>query len=142
MANALAELALRQWAKIDRYTEHRRKLAAFYYDRLPDAGYQTPEPVSGSSAAPIRYPIACEKPEMLLAQAERRGLYLGAWYRPVISPPGVRYQRVAYQPGSCPHAEAAAATVVNLPTHVNIQRSDSERVVEILRQCGMGPVTA
>lgn len=133
MPNALAELALHQWQKLEQFTRHRQTLAATYRQRLQgQGGVQLPVAVAQAAPAPIRFPLTCRDPARVLQAASRVGVHLGEWYRPVIAPPGVAALDLGYLPGSCPRAEAAATGVVNLPTHIGVNQRDAERIAALV----------
>ncbi|MCB9821709.1 aminotransferase class I/II-fold pyridoxal phosphate-dependent enzyme [Candidatus Nomurabacteria bacterium] len=71
---------------------------------------------------PIRLPITVEpkKRDQLLSKLKRKGMYLfDIWYSTPVYPQ--RYMSSSsYQPGSCPRAEAVAASIINLPLHINV----------------------
>ncbi|GAG80444.1 unnamed protein product, partial [marine sediment metagenome] len=46
MPNALALLAQRQFKKLEKFYEHRRKLAAFYYSELKNSSFEVPKTLS------------------------------------------------------------------------------------------------
>lgn len=135
LPNALAELALHQWGKLDRFVRHRQEVSAAYAAALASS-VRLPQVVAGGTPAPIRLPLEFRAREQLVAAAARAGVYLGEWYHPVIAPPGVRFNRIGYAPGACPTAERAAAAVVNLPTHVHVQPRDVQRIVALVRAHG------
>lgn len=133
MPNALAELALHQWEKLEQFTRHRQSLAAIYQQRLQGhGGVQLAVAVDQAVPAPIRFPFTCRDPARVIEAASRVGVHVGEWYRPVIAPPGVAPYHVGYVPGSCPRAEAASAGVVNLPTHIGVNQPDAERIAALV----------
>jgi len=53
------------------------------------------------------------------------------WYRaPVDS--GSLARPTVYQTGSCPNAEAVAKKIVNLPTHINVEIKDAQRICRLI----------
>lgn len=72
LPNALAELALNQWRKLDRFNRHRQKLARVYARELK-------QPFDPRGIY-LRYPLAVSRPRAVLAGAKRNQLLLGNWY--------------------------------------------------------------
>lgn len=72
LPNALAELALHQWGKLERLNRHRQTLARFYAQSLrqkfdPQGIY-------------LRYPLTVKNPRKFLQQARQEKMLLGNWY--------------------------------------------------------------
>src|SRR5690606_37095172 len=85
MSNILARLALHQLKKIERFRNHRLKLAELYGEALKDSpNYELPTP--NSSSAWLRYTIRTPEATAILKKAKRKGIYLGDWYRTVLAP--------------------------------------------------------
>lgn len=132
MPNGLAALAWRQWRKLNRFNQHRCQLAVFYDQHL--AGLPIEKPLIRTGDVFLRYTIKTDRARELIAFSQKRGVFLGDWYWPVIAPSATDYQRIGYQPGSCPQAEKASRRSVNLPTHPNLTLQDAKKVVKILKE--------
>jgi len=126
--NALAVLLLGQLNKLDRYVKQRQKISNMYTERLSRPEAVLPPEIPGASL--LRYPVLLPEPERILADARKRGILLGNWYHNVIDPMGTDFRAVGYVPGSCPQAEQAAKTIINLPTL--IPSRDAERIISLL----------
>ncbi len=72
LPNALAELALHQWQKLDKLNRHRQSLARFYAQSL-----KLPFNQQGIY---LRYPVKASDPKKILALAKKKQLLLGNWY--------------------------------------------------------------
>ncbi|PIP52343.1 hypothetical protein COW80_01625 [Candidatus Beckwithbacteria bacterium CG22_combo_CG10-13_8_21_14_all_01_47_9] len=72
LPNALAELALKQWGKLDRLNRHRQVLARFYAQSL----HQKFDP----QGIYLRYPLPVKNPLQLIKAAKTKHLLLGNWY--------------------------------------------------------------
>lgn len=114
--NALAELLVHQLAKLSRFTRNRQEVAQYYVDSLKKIGIKT-EFVEG--AGYLRFPLQILNSKAMLDKAKRRGILLGNWYRHVIDPVGVRKTSIKYFEKSCPNAERASASIINLPTRIS-----------------------
>jgi dTDP-4-amino-4,6-dideoxygalactose transaminase len=72
LPNALAELVLRQWQKLDRLNCHRREIAQVY----AKAFQQKFNPQS----IYLRFPLAVDNPTGLIRYAKTKHVWLGDWY--------------------------------------------------------------
>lgn len=72
LPNALAELALNQWYKLDKFNRHRQTLARFYAQSLNQPFDQR--------GIYLRYPVKVLRPRQVIASAKRRQMLLGSWY--------------------------------------------------------------
>jgi dTDP-4-amino-4,6-dideoxygalactose transaminase len=124
LPGALASLALRQLRKLERLNTHRRQLAVAYQALLAPQ-----QPLAESIY--LRYTVRSPNRLAIFQSLQRQGIVLGDWYWSVVVPPSSDRQLMRYQSGSCPQAEAAAAEVINLPTHIN---TSVEQATVIARQ--------
>lgn len=72
LPNALAELVLHQWKKLDRLNRHRQEIAKVY----AEAFHQPFNP----EAIYLRFPLAVKDPVGLIKFAKTRHIWLGNWY--------------------------------------------------------------
>lgn len=133
MPEAMAQLALHQLKKLERFNTHRRQLALFYEDALRLLGLSGMRYVKGEGVF-LRYAAFHPRAQELIMFFKRKGVELGDWYTTSIAPKGVRYEAVGYITGSCPVAEQKARETFNLPTHIGIRREDAEYLITLLKQ--------
>lgn len=115
--NALARLLVHQIDKLERFTLMRKTAAKQYYDALSTNTRIRQLPfINGASY--LRYPIFVETPQVWMQQTRNNAVYVGNWYHNVIDPKGSDIRKAGYQQGSCPNAEKASATILNLPTRI------------------------
>ena len=131
MAGGLAILAQNQLRKLDRFTEHRKKIAQIYFKSLKNLNFNLPKKTMGISW--LRFPIAHPQANRLYQYAKKRNILLGNWYQGVVMP-AKNLSRVKYQKGSCPQAEKLSQTVVNLPTYPTLTKKEALKVVKIIKQ--------
>lgn len=134
MPNALAKMAYRQFLKLDRFNDHRRKSAQFYRDNLKNCFPRAQSETEGGKSVYLRYFFRTDNQKELLKCAAKEDIYLGDWYTSSVAPDGVDYCKIAYDPKYCPVAEKAARETVNLPTDINTGKSDAERIVVFLKK--------
>lgn len=131
MSGALAVLAINQIKKLERYTQHRREIANFYFSSLSNLDICLPPDNKGTSW--LRFPIRHDKAKSLYNFAKKRGILLGDWYKDVVMP--IKdLNLVDYKKGSCINAEKYARTVVNLPTYPALSNQEVSRVVKLIKQ--------
>lgn len=134
MANALAALALKQFEKLEEFNQRRIETAKLYSRELKDLRVELPEIKKDCRHVFLRYTIKTERADELMRFAKKNKVFFGDWYRPVIAPKGVDFEKVFYQPGSYPKAEKASAMSVNLPTYPKMTIEDAKRVVRVVRE--------
>lgn len=128
--NALARLLLRQLNKLDYYNKTRRKIVSYYFDKLKDHK-NISLPVSHNGAIYLRFNVLTPISSEILKKAKAKGILLGNWYRNVVDPKDVDYDKIGYKLNSCPNAEDMAKLSVNLPTYPRLTEGDLERVVKL-----------
>lgn len=140
MSEVLAELALHQFSKLERYNEHRMEIAELYRTKLSESDLdnyrgQTPIILSPeiNGAIYLRFNILHPNAREVIKEAKKQHILLGDWYKNIIDPIGTDFAAMRYTAGSCPRAERAAHESINLPTHINISRNDAMRIIDFLK---------
>jgi dTDP-4-amino-4,6-dideoxygalactose transaminase len=129
--NALAQLLLVQLKKLEKYNQQRRNLANYYFERLksiPDIKL----PVRVYGAIYLRFNILTKKSEEILKTAKGKRILLGNWYKQVVDPKGVDYEKIGYEKGICPKAEEIANLSVNLPTYPKLTVENLNLIADML----------
>lgn len=116
--------------------DHRVSLARLYDHLLAEAGF---EPAPGTpGTVSLRYPVRVANKASLVRRALRVGIELGTWFESPLHPlPLDRHASFGYEPGQCPHAEAAAQEVINLPVSAKTDEGAARRVVRFLARHGV-----
>jgi len=131
--NALAQLILLQLNKLETYNRQREKNATYYFRQLGKLNnIKLPPKIEG--AIYLRFNILMPEAQKLLSLAKERKILLGNWYRNVIDPIGVDFEKVRYKNEQCPNAERVAKLSLNLPTYPRLTNSDLKSVVDLIRQ--------
>ena len=113
---------------------HRRQLAAIYTEELRAAGFEPLRVPEDADPVLLCYPVRVRNKARTVAEARRRRLELGDWYRqPVDSPDGVSPEHYGYRAGMCPQGERAAREVVTLPMHRGVTAPVAHRLGAFLR---------
>jgi len=135
LPNALAVLALNQFYKLDKFNNHRQKVANFYYGNLAGSKFILPEKFQERKNVFLRLVIRHKDAHSIIYQAwHKQNILLGDWYTTPIAPFDTIVENVKYIPGSCKNAEDLAKRTLNLPTHINISEKDAQRIVNFLKK--------
>lgn len=130
MPGALAELALHQLKKLNRFNVNRKRISEYYFENLKDVGLNMPARVPG--AVWLRFPIFTKSASNLFAFLKKRKVLPGDWYRkPVV--PVFNLSDVGYRKGSCPNAERLGRQIINLPTYPTLSQTDASHVVQLIK---------
>jgi len=131
--NALASLLVKQLLKLDQMNKRRREIADFYFKNLTnDKKIQLPDDKPG--AIYLRFNVLTESAEEILSEAKKRKIILGNWYKSIIDPKGVDFQKIGYIKGNCPKAEEAAKLSLNLPTYPRLTTDQLKRIIELFHE--------
>jgi dTDP-4-amino-4,6-dideoxygalactose transaminase len=83
----------------------------------------------------MRYPVRVGNKTRVLAEARRRWIELGDWYKnPVQAEKDADVELFGYRWGMCPEGERAAREVVNLPMHSRVTEEAARRAVDFLKE--------
>lgn len=135
LPNALAQMALHQFLKLDRFNEHRKEISAFYYENLKDTNFILPPNPSDRKQSFLRFTIKSPNAHEILYEAwHKQNMLLGDWYTTPIAPFDTKLDAIQYQMGMCKNAERLANETLNLPTYINCSKKDAQRVVDFLKQ--------
>lgn len=130
MPNALASLLLNQLDKIDRYNQMRINHANYYFRHIKKKDVILPVRKIGSIY--LRFNILVDNSEELLARAKHNKMILGNWYKHIIDPSNVDYEKIGYKIGSCAQAEKFSKLSVNLPTYPRLSQDDLDNIVNFI----------
>ena len=133
LPNALAILALNQFAKLERFAAHRKLLADYYYRELADTTLSMPPRRDDRVQTFLRFTVRHNDAHQIIAKAWRQNLLIGDWYTSPVMPNDTRLDKLEYVTGSCPEAERFSRATFNLPTHINISPEDAERTVKTIK---------
>jgi dTDP-4-amino-4,6-dideoxygalactose transaminase len=138
----LAIIANKQLSKIDKFYNHREKLANIYYKELENSGFRVSSFLSqnylkenGLKHSFLRFTINHNKAYQIIHEAwDKENILIGDWYTSPVAPDDTNLAKLRYTIGSCPTAESLAKRTLNLPTHINISRKNALRVVDFLKK--------
>jgi dTDP-4-amino-4,6-dideoxygalactose transaminase len=130
LSNAQAALARRQLGRLEENIRHRSVIAAQYRKAFASSGLGMAQVAPQCEPSYVRFPVLVADREAAV-RALAPWLVAGTWFTSVLEE-AVTPSAGAYQSGSCPQAEYAAAHLINLPTHPRISPHDAERFIEVL----------
>jgi dTDP-4-amino-4,6-dideoxygalactose transaminase len=134
LPNALAIMALNQFSKLEKFNSHRKAVAEYYYKNLKDTKFQLPAGFPERKNVFLRFTVKHPDAHEIIYQSwHKQNILLGDWYTTPIAPFDTIVEDVKYVTGSCKNAEFLAKRTLNLPTHVNINRKELERIVAFLK---------
>jgi len=135
LPNALASLALNQFGKLETFKIKRQYMADYYYSELLGTKFELPEKFENRKSAFLRFTVKHKNANDIIYDAwHKQNILLGDWYTTPIAPFDTKVEEVGYVPGSCKNAEDLAKITLNLPTHINISKTDAERIVNFLKK--------
>jgi len=135
LPNALALMALNQFKKLNKFNQHRQKIAEIYYNELKNTPFELPPKLENRKNVFLRFTIKHPKAHEIIYEAwSKQNILIGDWYTSVIAPSDTKLDQMHYTFGMCPKAEELAKTTLNLPTHINISQKDAERIVAFLKK--------
>lgn len=129
MPNSLALLALNQFKKLEKFNQHRREIANFYYENLRDSSFKLP-PKDNSIF--LRFTIKHPKVHDIIKKMWSKNILIGDWYTSPIAPDDTDLAKLQYKTGTCPKAEKLAKLTLNLPTHINISKKEAQKIIQCL----------
>jgi dTDP-4-amino-4,6-dideoxygalactose transaminase len=114
---------------------HRRLLKEIYDRALAAAGLPVLRIPEYADAVLLRYPVRVRNKSQVLAEARRRWIELGDWYkRPVDRPEDSDATDFGYRAGMCPEGERASREVVTLPMHSRVTEAIARQSVNFLKE--------
>jgi len=134
MAPVQLKKSLSELEKVQQTIEHRRQIGEFYHQELPRLNFKTVPESSKTATVFLRYPVRVGNKEALLKKAQKQGIELGSWFETPLHGNEAPLSVFAYETGSCPNAERACEQVVNLPTHIGVDKAYAEKVLNLLRE--------
>jgi len=134
LPNALAILALNQFKKLDRFNQHRKEIAQFYFNNLENSTFILPALPKDREHIFLRFTVKHHNAHQIIKEAWKKNILIGDWYTTAIAPFDTKMEKLEYYPGNSPKAEELALQTLNLPTHINISEKEAEIIVNFLKQ--------
>ena len=132
LPNALSLMALNQFNKLEKFNAHRKKIAEFYYQELQGTKFGLPKKENNIF---LRFAVTHPKAHEIIYEAwHKENILIGDWYTTPIAPDDTKLPEMKYTIGMCPNAEELAQKTLNLPTHINISKSDAQRIIDFLKK--------
>jgi len=85
------------------------------------------------SGSLLRYPILVRNPDTIAKMLKRKNIFISdRWYRKAVDCSTLKCNSM-YTHGSAANAEKLAAHIITLPTHLNIESGDAERIIASIK---------
>lgn len=137
MTELQAALGVSQMARLDNYVARRNALAERYDDLLAELPLSTPWQHPESYSARHLYVVRLKLDQIdtthrqVFERLREQGIGVNLHYIPVHTQP--YYQRLGFQPGDFPRAEAYYAEAISLPLYPGLSEAQQNKVVATLR---------
>lgn len=132
LSNAQARLGIEQLKDLNQNLAKRRAIAHHYGDILGDLQINAAKIIDGAAPVFVRFPFSIPARDKLVRVGAEQRIEIGIWFASVAHPPASLLERLGYEAGSCPAAERAAQTTVNLPVHPLVKQRDVDRITKLL----------
>ncbi len=136
MPNALAILALHQFKKLNRFNQHRAKIAKIYDEEIKASGIIKPSFIPGRVYQ--KYPLILRSPsatEKILRALRKKKIFLyDGWQNSPIVPSDTHLEAMTYSKSLCPHSESISRRLINLPTHINISAKEAHHLASLINK--------
>jgi len=130
LPNGLALLVLNQFKKLDKFNNHRKEIANFYYENLRNSSFVLPKK---DNSIFLRFTVKHPKAHEIIWDAwHKQNILLGDWYTGPIAPDDTNLEKMSYKMGICPRAEKLSKITLNLPTHINISKKQCQKIIDFL----------
>ncbi|MDD3032477.1 MAG: aminotransferase class V-fold PLP-dependent enzyme [Candidatus Pacebacteria bacterium] len=128
MPNSMAKLANHQFKKLDRFNEHRKKIAQYYKEQIGGLFEINKEAIY------LKYPLVVSDGNKIIESMAKYNIMLeDGWRKNVIVPPKTILCKMNYKEGECPLGEEMSNKIIILPTHINITKEIAEKIVYLLK---------
>ncbi len=134
MAPCQIRKGVREMARIEKNIAHRIELTRYYHRELPRLGF-APLSANVPEGLPlVRYPMRVANKQEVLAKAKTQCVEIGSWFETPLHPEGTRMEDFGYREGMCPEGDRASQEVVNLPTHLKVDRATAAKTLDFLKR--------
>jgi len=132
MPNACAALARWQLRDLERINDHRRALTKRYLEAAGTHGWKTMRGIVPS--LPLqKFPMFITDAARVRGMLKKDNVHLDdGWTGCVVCPEACDLAAAGYKPGSDPAAEAAAESVLSLPTHPTMTTAQADELITAL----------
>lgn len=137
--NVLAMVALNQFGKMEKFNDHRQKIADIYTKSFCSGDLNKlnkvilPGITLQSSPTFLYYTIQIEHRDELLKLAAKKHIILGDWFPGALGPKGVDVGKFGYKKGYCPVSEMVGSRSLNLPTNIRTREEGAHNVADLIK---------
>ncbi|MFH1096816.1 MAG: DegT/DnrJ/EryC1/StrS family aminotransferase [Candidatus Desantisbacteria bacterium] len=132
--NFQAKIGLRGFEKLDKDNEHRRYIASLYDGYLRENNLPVAYTEKAEGHIYLRYPLLVKDKNAILKAAQFQNIEIGDWFISVLHPLNAPLNTACYRDGDCPVGEKIAVHLINLPTHLGMNKKKVVKVIEFLKR--------
>lgn len=112
----------------------RKRQAQLVGKCLAESGFSPLDLPGSFDPVLLRYPVKVRNKAEVLDRARKARVKIGDWFASPIHPNTGGWELASYRKGSCPVAEQACATIVNIPLGANMDDAALVRCVKFLEE--------
>jgi dTDP-4-amino-4,6-dideoxygalactose transaminase len=127
--NVLAQIALEEFADLNKYNDARREIADLYLEKIKNPEFNL---LSNHEGIYLRFVALHKKAHDVYKEARKKGFWFGNWYNTPVYPKGIDEEKLGYKSGSCPNAEKCAEMTVNLPNFLGMSTTQTEEIIDFI----------
>ena len=123
----------RKISDIEILTKHSLWISNQYQSRINSKHVRQVNISSKANTIFVRFPLISKNKKWLIEKAKQSKVELAGWYSTPIHPlNGKDLSKVFYEEGSCPNVELRCQQIVTLPTHMNVNAWEVDRIISFL----------
>ncbi len=133
LPNWYANLIKDQFEKLEKNLHHRKAISYIYAKSINPKILSSSIVNQISQSSNLRFPIFVNNRINLIQYLESHQIYVSdIWYDGPIAPK--KYLSQTDYKNQCPNSEIASDEIVNLPTHINIDEKEAEKISQLINQ--------
>ena len=133
MSEFQQRVGLAEVEKLSENSSHREFVSRYYADSLRERGWPLKKSFDLAEVSLLRFPLQVRRKADVLKSSRHAHVEIGSWFETPLHPlPLDKHHLINYRLGSCPNAESTAQTVINLPLHNRVTKTEAERIVRFI----------
>lgn len=127
MPGAFAQIGLLQLSKLDKFNEHRRRIAKIYDEEM---GLSYSE-IEGYT--PLRYPLLVDNPKNVHSLMRRKHKIIGNWYNRILFTDPKYLDLLGVKLDQIPVTVEITDSIINLPTFIKVSEEDAINIAKLVK---------
>ena len=129
LPNVFAQIAIDEFAKLEKYNQNRREIAKLYLSNVKNPNFKL---LPDHEGVYLRVVALHKSAPTVLSEARKRRFWFGNWYNAPVYPKGIDEAKLGYTSSSCPVAEECASKTLNLPNYIGMTTEKAEEVADFI----------